>query len=217
MQNPAYIEKPFYPESDGTPMAETDVHTKLMINLWFALENFFRNDPLVYVSRNLFIYYVKGDPKKNIAPNVFVVRGVPKGDRRVYLLWEEGVAPQLVIELSSEHTWKEDVFKKFHLYEKLGVREYFIFDPTSDYMKGSPLVGFRLEDGEYVEMEFKDDRLHSDELGLDLVIDGSALRLFNPLTGKFLLTPDEEAEARRRAEAEVERLRAEIELLKRKS
>jgi len=217
MQNPAYVEKPFYPESDDTPMAETDVHAKLMINLWFALENFFRNDPQVYVSRNLFLYYVKVDPRKNVAPDVFFVRGVPKGDRRVYYLWEEGVAPQVVIELSSEHTWKEDVFKKFHVYEKLGVHEYFIFDPTSDYIKGSPLIGFRLEDGEYVEMELKDDRLHSDELGLDLVIAGSALRLFDPLTGKFLLTADEEAEARMRAEAEVERLRAEIELLKQKS
>lgn len=217
MQNPAYIEKPFYPESDGTPMAETDFHAKLMINLWFALENFFRNDPQVYVSRNLFLYYVKGDPRKNVAPDVFFVRGAPKGNRRVYYLWEEGVAPQVVIELSSEHTWKEDVFKKFHVYEKLGVHEYFIFDPTSDYIKDPPLIGFRLEEGEYVEMKLNGDRLHSDELGLDLVIDGSVLRLFNPLTGKFLLTPDEEAEARMQAEAEVEKLRAEIELLKSKS
>jgi len=79
------------------------------------------------------------------------------------------------------------------------------------------LIGFRLEDREYMEMELKDDRLHSDELGLDLVIIENTLRLFDPLNGKFLLTPDEEAEARMRAQAEVERLRAEIELLKQKS
>lgn len=219
MQNPAYIEKekPFYPESDGTPMAETDLHRKLMLEIIFALNHFFRNDPNVYVSGNLFLYYVKGDPRKNVAPDVFFVRGVPKGDRRVYFLWEERVAPQVVIELSSQHTFKEDVFKKFHLYQKLGVREYFIFDPTSDYIKESPLIGFRLEDRDYVEMELKDDRLHSDELGLDLVIVENRLRFLDPLTGKFLLTPDEEADARMRAEAEVERLRAEIELLKQKS
>jgi Uma2 family endonuclease len=222
MQNPAYIEKeekekPFYPASDGTPMAETDLHRNLMLEIIFALSHFFRNDPNVYVSGNLFLYYVKGDPRKNVAPDVFFVRGAPKGDRRVYFLWEEGVAPQVVIELSSQHTFKEDVFKKFHIYEKLGVREYFIFDPTSDYIKDSPLIGFRLEDREYVEMEMKDNRLHSDELGLDLVIIENMLRLFDPLTGKFLSTPDEEAEARMRAEAEVERLRAEIELLKQKS
>jgi hypothetical protein len=98
-----------------------------------------------------------------------------------------------------------------------GVREYFIFDPTSDYIKDPPLIGFRLEDREYVEMELENNRLHSDELGLDLVIVENTLRLFDPLTEKFLLTPDEEAEARMRAEAEVERLRAEIDLLKQKS
>src|SRR5215470_13800476 len=217
MQTPAYIEKPSYPESDGTPMAKTDVHAKRMMNRWFAWENCVRNDPQVYVSRNLFLYYVKGAPRKFVAPDVFFVRGVPKGDRRVYYLWEEGVAPQVVIEISSQHTFKEDVSKKFHTYEKLGVREYFIFDPTSDYIKDSPLIGFRLEDREYMEMELKDDRLHSDELGLDLVIIENTLRLFDPLNGKFLLTPDEEAEARMRAQAEVERLRAEIELLKQKS
>jgi len=217
MQNPAHIERIPYPESDGSPMAETDLHRNLILEIVFALSHFFRNDPNVYVSGNLFIYYDKKNPMKNIAPDVFVVRGAPKGDRRVYYLWEEGVAPQVVIEISSQHTFKEDVFKKFHTYEKLGVREYFIFDPTSDYIKDSPLIGFRLEDREYVEMELKDDRLHSDELGLDLIIAGTALRLFDPLTGKFLLTPDEEAEARMRAEAEVERLRAEIELLKQKS
>lgn len=217
MQNPAYIEASFYPESDGTPMAETDLHRNLILEIIFALSHFFRNDPNIYVSGNLFIYYDKKNSKKNIAPDVFVVRGVPKGDRRVYYLWEEGVAPQVVIEISSQHTFKEDVFKKFHTYEKLGVREYFIFDPTSDYIKDSPLIGFRLEDREYVEIELENDRLHSDELGLDLVIAGNTLRLFDALTGKFLLTPDEEAEARMRAEAEVERLRAEIELLKQQS
>src|SRR5262249_24203826 len=217
MQNPAQIERIIYPESDGSPMAETDLHRNLMLEIVFALSHFFRNDPNVYVSGNLFLYYVKGDPRKSVAPDIFFVRGVPKGDRRVYYLWEERVAPQVVIELSSQHTFKEDVFKKFHIYEKLGVREYFIFDPTSDYIKDSPLIGFRLEDREYVEMELKDNRLHSDELGLDLVIVGETLRLLDPLTGTFLLTPDEEAEARTRAEAEVERLRAEIELLKQKS
>jgi Uma2 family endonuclease len=153
MQNPDYIEKPFYPESDGTPMAETDLHRNLILEIIFALSHFFRNDPNVYVSGNLFIYYDKKNPKKNIAPDVFLVRGVPKGDRRVYYLWDESVAPQMVIELSSQHTFKEDVFKKFHTYEKLGVREYFIFDPTSDYIKDPPLIGFRLEDREYQETQ----------------------------------------------------------------
>ncbi len=47
-----------YPESDGEPMAETDLHAQLMIDLRFALRNFFADDPQVYVGSNLLMYYV---------------------------------------------------------------------------------------------------------------------------------------------------------------
>src|SRR5262245_6113016 len=118
-----------YPESDGQPMAETDVHAKTMINLRLALDVYFNDDPQVYVSGNLLIYYVKGNPAKRVASDVFVVRGVPKGDRRIYKLWEESAPPGIVIEISSRQTWREDMHTKLRLYEKLGVQEYFIFDP----------------------------------------------------------------------------------------
>jgi Uma2 family endonuclease len=118
-----------YPESDGQPMAETDFHLKLMTNLLHALDTHFADGPQVYVSGNLLLYYVKGNPAKRVAPDVFVVRGVPKGDRRIYKLWEEGVPPGVVIKVSSRQTWREDLYTKLRLYEKLGVQEYFIFDP----------------------------------------------------------------------------------------
>ena len=67
-------------------------------------------------------------------------------------------------------------------------------------------------------------QLFSEVLGLELHTEGSRLRLFDPKTGQYLRTPQEEAqarrlaeertayeaEARRVAEAEVERLRAEL-------
>ncbi|HMV50219.1 MAG TPA: hypothetical protein PLD20_07835 [Blastocatellia bacterium] len=67
-------------------MAEADIHAKTMMNLRLALETYFSADPQVYVSGNLLIYYIKGNPAKSVAPDVFVVRGVPKGDRRIYKL-----------------------------------------------------------------------------------------------------------------------------------
>ena len=95
-----------------------------------------------------------------------------------------------------------------------------MFDPTGGYLKPR-LQGYRLENGRYVSLEPKNGRLHSEQLLLDLVQIGEALRLYNPATGEFLPTPQEqaertEAEARRAAEAEAEvlRLRAEIEALK---
>jgi len=182
-----------YPESDGKPMAETDIHRQLLSDLVFTLETFLQSQPDVYVSGNLLIYYVEGDPKKRVAPDVFVVRGVEKKQRRIYKLWEEGIAPQVVIELTSRQTWREDLQEKWRLYEQLGVQEYFIFDPEYDYLD-DPLVGYRLKDGKYKALAVRDRRLRSKVLGLELVDTGETLRLFDPGSGAFLPNAQELAE-----------------------
>ncbi|MDX2040270.1 MAG: Uma2 family endonuclease [Acidobacteriota bacterium] len=197
---------PLYPESDGKPMAETDTHANLLMNLRLSLDNYFRDDSNVYVSGNLLVYYVEGNPAKCFAPDVFVVRGVPKGERRIYKLWEEGVAPQIIIELTSRKTWKEDLQTKWRLYEELGVQEYFIFDPEYDYLD-DPLVGYRLENGKYVELEIKDGRAKSEVLGLELVNTGETLRLFDPNSNQVLPTPQEAQERVSELEATLARYR----------
>jgi Uma2 family endonuclease len=210
-----------YPSSDGEPMAETDTHIKLMMNLRFTLSQFFRNREDVYIGSNLLIYYVEGDTRKRVAPDVFVVRGVGKHDRRVYKLWEEGRAPDVVIELSSRQTWGEDLQKKWRLYEQLGVKEYYIFDPEYDYLP-SPLLAYKLREGQYEQIEVENGRVASEELGLELVDTGETLRLYDPRAGAFLPTADEETDARIKAEEalrqsreEVARLNAELEKMRR--
>lgn len=198
-----------YPESDGEPMAETDVHYRLMTDLRFELEQFFRGESDVYVSGNILLYYVEGNPKKRVAPDVFVARGVQKGDRRVYKLWEEGRAPEVVFEVSSRQTWREDLNTKWRLYEDLGVKEYFIFDPEYDYLV-EPLIAWRLESGRYEAVEVLDGAVKSETLNLELVNTGETLRLRNLATGQFLRTPLELAE-------EADRLRLEVEQLRHKS
>ncbi len=205
-QTTAHGKVTIYPESDGKPMAETDIHRNLLADLVFTLENHFRKQPDVYVSGNLLVYYVEGNPAKCFAPDVFVVRGVPKGERRIYKLWEEGVAPQIIIELTSRKTWKEDLQTKWRLYEELGVQEYFIFDPEYDYLD-DPLVGYRLENGKYVEVEIKDGRAKSEVLGLELVNTGETLRLFDPNSNQVLPTPQETQERVSELEATLARYR----------
>ncbi len=56
-----------YPESDGMPMAETDGHRDLMLDLIAATRHHFRDVPDVYVSGNLFVYFVEGDPSGCVA------------------------------------------------------------------------------------------------------------------------------------------------------
>ncbi len=190
----------YYPETDGEPMAETDVHRDLMGELISELETYFEQAPEMYVSGNLLIYYVQGNPKKRVAPDVFVVRGVPKRKRRVYKLWEEGRPPEFVIEVSSRGTILNDANRKATLYAGWGVREYFLYDPEYDWLPEG-LVAYRLADGEYQELEIRDGAVHSEALGLDLVDTGETLRLRDPQTGCFLPTRQETEAARQQAEA----------------
>ncbi|MEZ4734484.1 MAG: Uma2 family endonuclease [Caldilineaceae bacterium] len=83
-----------------------------------------------------------------MAPDCFVVFGVAPHKRRTYKLWEEGAGPAVAIEVSSRKTRREDLTTKKQLYAQLGVREYFIYDPTADYLQ-PPLVGFTLTGSGY--------------------------------------------------------------------
>lgn len=136
-------------------------------------------------------YYEPGNNQKNVAPDVFVVRGVGKHQRRMFKIWEEGRAPVVVVEVSSSETREKDLERKKDLYAKLGLKEYFIFDP--EYKLKPPFRAFRLSGDQYVEIAIVDGRARSVELGLDFVDRGQTLRLFNPQTGRFLPTPEEEA------------------------
>jgi len=206
-----------YPESDGKPMAETPVHRKMLNDTIESLIDFFRHLPNVYVSGNMMMYYAEGDPSASVAPDVFVVKGVGKEDRRTYKLWEEKRAPCVVFEFTSRSTRLEDAGNKKALYAMMGVREYFVCDPLNEYLE-PPLQGYVLERGEYVKMSpEKNGSLTSHELGLKMTLEDQTLRLIDVKTGEKLLTPAEaqekarrETKARRAAETEVEKLRAEL-------
>ena len=208
--------EPDYPESDGEPMAETDTHIQLLIDLRCALDEFFRNDSAVYVTGNIFLYYVKGDTTKRVSPDLMFIRGVEKKLRRTYKLWEEGVTPQVVFEISSRQTWGDDLQKKWILYARLGVQEYYIFDPEYDYLD-QPLLAYRLKNGELQPVKLKKGRVFSKALGLEIMDTGETLRLFDPQTKQYLPATHEQnalrqqAETRARtAEDELAKLRKEL-------
>jgi Uma2 family endonuclease len=190
-----------YPTSDGKPMAETDHHRELMLDLIESLKAYYAAQPMVYVSGNLLLFYESGNKRRHVSPDVFVVKGVPKGARFNYLTWEEGHNPDFVVEVTSSSTRNEDVTKKFRLYrDTLKVKEYFLFDPFGDYLK-PPLQGYRLRAGEYHPIRAVEGRLPSRVLGLHLERDdsvripkqrGSDLRLYDPATARWLPNRAEE-------------------------
>lgn len=208
-----------YPTSDGRPWGETSIHRRCMVNLIDVLELWFDAEPNVYVSGNMMMYYVEGDPRKQASPDVFVTRGVLKDKPRdIYCTWlEGGRGPDLVIEATSKKTRKEDEIKKFALYrDVLQVSEFILFDPRGEYIKPR-LKGYRLQAGQYVAIVEVEGRLPSNVLGLHFEPEGQKLRLYNPANGEWLPSSEEfEHQARLRAEQEVERLRSENEELRRR-
>ncbi|MCY4570446.1 MAG: Uma2 family endonuclease [Candidatus Poribacteria bacterium] len=206
---------PFYPSSDGKPMAETDWHRKLLMELLQIIEYHFREHDDVYVSGDLLIYYKMGDNTKSVAPDVFVVRGVAKKQRGTYLTWEESHTPDFVIELASPSTVRYDLTGKKDLYESvLKVQEYYIYDPRHQIQPH--FIGFRLVDGVYQEIALVNDRLPSSVLNLELGERDGILGLYDPTQNQWLEPPEERAEqAEERAEQEARtRQHAESELAK---
>lgn len=194
-------------------MGETDEHRDAMVRIIELLKNHFEGQQ-VYVSGDLLLYYEQGNPKKFVVPDAFIAKGLKQKRRRIYRMWVEGVVPQLVIETTSRKTKKKDTVDKPELYAKLGIHEYFLHDPTGDYLD-PPLQGYRLKESKY-ERVVADAHgsLYSEELRLNLRIEDSELNLYHPETHQRLLSNQEkvvkEAEARLQAEAEVAKLRAEL-------
>jgi hypothetical protein len=128
--------------------------------------------------------------------------------RRVFKIWEEGRVPNAVFELVSRGTKREDLNFKPKLYERLGVREYFLYDPLGEEIRPQ-LQGHRLSPAGYEPIHPDSaGRLHSVELGLWLRVEDGDLVIYDVVSGEELLT---EAEAKhaalQAAEAEVRRLR----------
>ena len=191
-----------YPSSDGRPIAEGDHQRTPLAYAIDRLRHYFRNRPDVYVSGNLLIYYQEGNPRASVAPDVFVVLGANSADRCTYLLWEEPKAPDFVLEITSCSTRHEDQVIKRDLYRSLGVREYFLFDPTNDYLK-PPLQGLELVARDYRRLPARELvegglALASAMLGLELRVTERGLRFHDPHIGEDLPNYAETAQWRER-------------------
>ena len=198
-----------YPETDGEPMAETDVHFAWMVRIRDQLDYHFR-EQRVYVATNLLLYYVAGQPQYAVAPDEFVVLDCDPGHRRVFKTWEEGRVPDFVLEVTSQSTRRRDELEKPDIYQRIGVREYFLYDPTADYLD-PPLCGFRRSRANRFEplQPQLDGSLNAETLQLTLALNNLDLVLRDGRTGEVLPTRAEaalrllghEEAARRREEA----------------
>ncbi len=231
---PAVLEPPapllaeviHYPDSDGRFLPENHQQACAIVNLRFALLHHFDRVPRVVLRGGMFMYYEEGNPKKNIAPDIFVVLDHDMGERRVYKIWEEGKPPDFALEVLSPSTHTRNEKEKVVLYARLGIGEYFRFQPDPE--KQEPrLVGHRLHRGEYRDVEAEPGGgLLSASLGVEMRVEGTNVRVRDPVTGREYAWSEEiprnteVAEARveaaeARAEAEAARAEAEAEARRR--
>ena len=191
-----------YPSSDGKPMTESEAQFLPLTYVALALREHFKQRDDVYVGANMFLYYEQNNPRAVVAPDVFVVVGAPKRVRDSYLLWNEPKGPDFVLEVTSRSTRREDQGRKKRVYASLGVGEYFLFDPTGDYLRPR-LQGFVLRQGRYerlptARLPHGEPSLSSEAVGLDLRVRGEELRLYDPDEGYDLYSYSEWAKAHAR-------------------
>ena len=206
-----------YPESDGKPMAETDLHIDEIIRMRHILKTHFAEKSDVYVSGNIMMYYEEGVIHSSVSPDILVTFGIGKKRRRTYKTWEEGKPPDFVMEFSSKGTYRDDLDNKVELYAKIGISEYFLYDAERRYLP-SYLMAFRLVDGSYVAISQRPDGgFFSETLNLTIHLQDDTFGVYDPDTEKWLLSAEErieqETDARQKLEAEVARLQEELKRL----
>ena len=203
-------EEVIYPEQREDDMGETSFHYKLIADLMQMLKMYFREREDVFLTANMNIYYVEGNPYKWFAPDILIAFGVSNHDRSVYKIWQENVFPQVVFEIASDRTWKTDVDEKLKLYERLGAEEYYILDSEHGKYLSAPMLAFHRQGERLLSVNINNDKIFSPRLGLEIARTENNFRLFNPQTNEFLRTLEE-------AESELKKLKAEIEKLKKRN
>ena len=196
---------PFAVDKDGYPCEDSmsqDSNHIAVFGYGLALKRHLKGRAAVH--SDLSTHYSEGDRGAVIVPDLFVAfRGEERSYRRSYKLWEDA-PPDFVLEVLSKKTWRKDVGIKKDTYEYLGVRECWLYDPQVRWLD-TPLEGYRLNSGgAYEPVEpVAPGRFESEALGLDLHVREGELRFFDPKTGAYVRTLDEEAEAAAKAQAEA--------------
>ncbi|MEC4986915.1 MAG: Uma2 family endonuclease [Oscillatoria sp. PMC 1068.18] len=156
------------PSEDNKNM-ETQRHKMQMDLLIDTTEIWLAQKSEGYTSGNMFVYFSLEQIRNRdfSGPDFFVVLGVPNRERLSWVVWEEGKAPDVVIELLSESTARFDKNEKKLIYQnQLRVPEYYWFDPFNP----NDWAGFHLKGGTYQALRVNDeDQLVSRSLNLALV------------------------------------------------
>jgi Uma2 family endonuclease len=129
----------------------SDNHQKILIEISAQLFAFVRQYQLGEV--RVAPYDVFLDLKNAYQPDIVFI-----SKDNLHLIKEDGLhgAPDLLIEILSPSTAKDDLEEKKDVYERCGVKEYWVVDPTTKSTQG-----YALKDGSFGEIEKTTGVIHS--------------------------------------------------------
>ena len=210
------LESVEYPSSDGKPMAENTKQSRWIIRLFNNLCGFF-HDQEVFIAADLLWYPVEGRPDIATAPNVMLVFGRPDGDRSSFLQWnEEGIAPQVVIEVLSPSNSPMEMLRKQSFYAKHGVEEFIVIDPGKKEGDPESFLPYFRQGEQLNSADFEVVDWISPRLGIRFRQEDDKVQVYYPDGKPFRTFVEVQAELEKekqradQAEAELERLRARL-------
>ena len=190
------------------PQMESSLHYLQALILYVSLEWLWRERTDFFIGANLSIYFKTEQLKHKtmVGPDLFVVTGTDRRPRQSWAVWKEGKFPDLIVELLSDSTEKNDRTAKKEIYQnQFHTPEYFWFSPITLEFEGFQLIGARYQSIPANEHGHR----WSEVLGLFLGIENRQLRFFSA-DGTLVHTPEEAAQqAIQRAEAETQRAESE--------
>ena len=169
------------------------------------LDERYEDRPDVFISGQIFVSYDITNGNRRVEPDLFIAFDVDSAGIRANLpnfwIWEIGKAPDFVMEVASPSTAANDLGWKRELYQRLGIQEYWRFDPTGGELYGKPITGERLVAGRYEEypLQYGDDgsvRGYSELLDVVFYWNAEEFDVLDPATG---LTIDKRTAAETRA------------------
>lgn len=189
-------------------MGESAAQSNLILYLINVLRQLYATEQCFVIS-NLNIYKLRQVNEYPLAPDIAVFKGVfiPDIGARTLRSWrlyeQDRPPPQVVFELSSKETWREDLRDKPAKYAAIGVQEYHAYEPNNPpYWPKTMgrLRSWRLVNGRMVEQR-KDAQggIWSNALDSRLMPDGILLRLYDR-DGRMRLTEGEAERAAKEAE-----------------
>ncbi|HJT55578.1 MAG TPA: Uma2 family endonuclease [Ktedonobacteraceae bacterium] len=189
-------------------MGQTSDHALLINYLMAVLNWLFAGQPCaVYESLNF--YQTANEGERPLAPDIAVIQGVTWRRVKSWRIGVYGPAPQVVFEIASEETWAKDLQEKAWKYERMGVEEYYAYDPNEPMLslskrKGQRLFGWHRDPVTGIMQDLSLDargQLWSPRLNSFLVPNEEYLRLYDR-HGQMRLTKDEAETLRADTEAQ---------------